>query len=285
MLPPERPGRPAPPDTAAVREAIAGALRSGVWTTDPLAEERTIGGVRCLVFNTDPDAARGTVLHFHGGAFRIGVPEQMGPFASTLSRRCGVRVVCPAYRLAPEHPFPAGLNDAHAVLAALAAEAGPPILLSGDSAGGGLAASLALLAHDGALPVIGLILLSPWLDLRLGASSYASNATTDPLFSAQAAVTAAELYLQGHDPSAPLASPLLGEPRAFPPTLVNVGSGEVLLDDARGLADRLTAVGTTVLLDVVPDMEHVAVTRSLSLTGAAHCLERVVAFVEDRFRR
>ena len=190
-----------------------------------------------------------------------------------------MRVVCPAYRLAPEHPYPAALNDGRAVLAALRSGSAHPVLLSGDSAGGGLAASLALMAKSEAVPIAGLALLSPWLDLRVSSSAFATNAATDPLFSAEAASAAAELYLQGHDPVDQLVSPLFGSPSAFPPTYVNAGSGEVLLEDARDFAARLIRAGTDCCLDVVPDMEHVAVTRDLTSLGSHYTFERLVAFV------
>jgi len=281
LLPPERAGRSAPSDTIATRSAITDAIRAGIWRTEPQPDERTIAGVRCLVHGARREA-RGTVLHLHGGAFRIGAPEQVGSFAAALAERCDVRVVCPAYRLAPEHPFPAALHDGRAILAALCAESARAVLLSGDSAGGGLAASLALTAKNDAVTLAGLALLSPWLDLRVPASAFDLNAATDPLFSTGAAMAAAELYLQGHDPVDPLVSPLFGSPSAFPPTYVNVGSGEVLLEDARDFAARLTRGGIDCCLDVVPDMEHVAVTRDLTSLGAKYTFERLVLFVAKR---
>lgn len=217
---------------------------------------------------------RATVLHLHGGAFRIGCPEQIVPFAAALAARCGVRVVCPAYRLAPEHPFPAALHDARAVRAAVRGDG--PVILSGDSAGGGLAASLAALE-----PADGLVLLSAWLDLTVTAASYDANAASDPLFSRAAAETAAELYLHGADARHPLASPLRGEVAGLPPTLVSVGAGEVLLDDARTFAARLAAAGVRCRFDEVPGMEHVAVTRDRTLPGAERTFEAVAAFVDE----
>ena len=118
-LPPERTGHAAPADLAARRAGLAAAVAAGMWRTDPAPQEVMLGGVRCLRFSPS-GPARGMVLHMHGGAFRIGCPEQMGPFAADLAARCGVEVICPAYRLAPEAPFPAGLNDGWAVLRALA---------------------------------------------------------------------------------------------------------------------------------------------------------------------
>lgn len=216
----------------------------------------------------------------HGGAFRIGCPEQIAPFALALAEASAVTVICPAYRLAAEHPFPAGLNDGWAVLRALAEDEGHPLILSGDSAGGSLAASLAAMAHQAGIPLTGLALLSPWLDLSVTDPAYTTNAATDPLFSAEAAREAAALYLQGHGASDPLASPLLGEVSGYPPTYLSVGTGEVLAGDARRLRDRLELTGVPVTLHAVYGMEHVAVTRDRDLVGSAETFAGLVGFVE-----
>lgn len=205
----------------------------------------------------------------------------MGAFAGTLARRCGVTVICPAYRLAPEHPFPAAIADARKVHQAIMAAGEKHLILSGDSAGGGVAAASAALAHADAVPPIGLILLSAWLDLTVSSPSYVHNAATDPLFSQEAARAAAELYLQGHDARHPLASPIFADPALFPPTLVNAGTGEVLADDSRLFHDRLAKAGIPAELSMVADMEHVAVTRDAGLTGAAQTMDEVVAFVDN----
>ncbi len=278
-LPPERTGHAAPADLAERRTGLAAAVAAGYWRTDPAPEEVHIGGVRCLRFSpsgvslaSDP---RGTLLHMHGGAFRIGCPEQIAPFALALAQTCTVTVICPAYRLAPEHPFPAGLNDCRAVLTALA---DGPIILSGDSAGGGLAASLAAASPRS---LAGLALLSPWLDLTVSSASYTAKAQTDPLFSAASALEAAALYLQGVAPDAPQVSPLLGLIDHFPPTYINVGAGEVLLDDARSLHAKLLGVGIRARLDVIEGMDHVAATRDRSQPGAAQAFDAMAAFVSS----
>jgi len=226
-------------------------------------------------------ASRGSVLHMHGGAFRIGCPEQIGPFARDLAQACAVEVICPAYRLAPEHPFPAGLNDGWAVLCALAQATAGPLILSGDSAGGGLAASLAALACQGGIVLKGLALLSPWLDLAATDPAYTDNAATDPLFSVASARESAALYLQGHAATDPLASPLLGDMSGFPPTYINVGTGEVLAGDSRMFRERLEQAAVPVTLHSVDDMEHVAVTRDRGLTGSDETFAALAEFVRS----
>lgn len=227
-IPAERGGRAPPSDLAGRRRAIAGAVAAGAWRAEPPPRETAIGGVRSLVFGHAPDVnGAGTVVHFHGGGFRQGCPEMGGPFAAMLASRCDVEVILPAYRLAPEHPFPAALNDGMAVIRARAGDSDEPLILSGDSAGGGLAASLAALCGAEGLPLAGLVLFSPWLDLTVSSGCYATNAASDPLFSRQSASEAADQYLQGHPMNDPLASPLFAELARFPPAFISVGTGEV----------------------------------------------------------
>lgn len=277
-LPPERPGRAAPPELAALRRAMAQAVTSGTWQTDPPPRQQTLGGVRVLVFSPQ-QASRATIVHFHGGGYRQGAPEMAGPFAAALAARCGVEVVCPQYRLAPEHPLPAGLGDGLRVIRALHDARRGQLILSGDSAGGGLAASLTAVAVAEGIPIDGLVLLSAWLDLTVSSACYAANAATDPVFSRAAAAAAADEYLQGWAAADPLASPLFADPRGFPPTLVSVGAGEVLADDARRFAAALHDAGVSVELHEIPGMEHTAAVRSRALAGAEKTFEAVAAFI------
>ncbi len=273
----ERAGLEPPADLVARRAAIGAAVEAGYFRTDPQPEQIEIAGVRCLRFCA-PTKPRGILLHLHGGAFRMGSPEQVGPFAAALAADCNIDVVCPAYRLAPEHPFPSGLNDALAVLAALAAS-GQPLVVSGDSAGGGLAAGLAALTYRQGYNLAGLALLSPWLDLTVTSGAYRTNADSDPLFSVSSATEAAALYLQGMAPTHSVASPLLVDVGGYPPTYVNVGRGEVLFDDSALLADKLREATVPVTFHPVADMEHVAVTRDRNLPGSAETYTRLREFI------
>jgi len=279
LFPPQRRGFPAPSDLAERRAGLVAAIKAGFFATEPPPVDLLIGGVRVLRF-TPPGLLRGTLIHIHGGAFRIGRPETVARFASALAVRCRIAVLCPAYRLAPEHPFPAGLRDAWTVLREVADGSDLPLLLSGDSAGGAIAAGLTRLAGDAGLPVCGLALLSPWLDLTVGNASFARNAASDPLFSRHAAAEAADLYLQGIAPHNPLASPGFGSVESFPPTLLSVGSGEVLLDDATQFAERLRSAGMPVTVETIDGMEHVAVARDLSLPGARQTFEALARFID-----
>lgn len=281
-IPPERPGRAAPPDLTERREQMGAAIANGAFATQsPLVEEQ-FAGLRTLRFSPSGGGPKGYMLQLHGGGFRIGRPEFEAPYSERLAERCGVEVIVPQYRLAPEGPFPAGFNDALAALKALRELAGDaPLILGGDSAGAGLAASLAVYAAAHGGPAIdGLVLLSPWLDLTVTAPSYETNAASDDMFSTDSANNAAELYLQGFDPRHPLVSPLFAEIGSFPPTLISVGTGEVLLDDSLRFHDKLTQAGVVSQLSKIEGMQHVAVVLGADLPGAAETFEAVAGFVD-----
>lgn len=277
---PEVAGSKADCALAAIRQNMADAARGGRWSVKPTPHEVDIAGVRVLHHHAQ-GASRGAVIHFHGGGFRMGMPEAVGPYARLLADLSGFDVYCPAYRLTPEAPFPAGLNDGWAVIGALAAQHGERLVLGGDSAGGGLAASLAIASRAAGVPVAGLILHSPWLDLTVTSASYTANALTDPLFSKTSAHNAATLYLQhGPSPDDPLASPLFADPQGYPATLISAGTGEVLAGDATAMHARLQAAGVDASLLMIEGMDHVAVTRGHELPGAAQTLEATASFLD-----
>jgi acetyl esterase/lipase len=278
-VPPLRPGYPAPSEIAERRAQMAAGVAAGAFATKTPPDETPLAGFRTLRYRCK-GTPRGAVLALHGGGFRIGRPEFEAPLAEALVQRLPLSVAIPQYALSPEGPFPAGLVDALAALKALRAEVGDlPLIVSGDSAGAGLAASLGVLSAAGHAPRIdALVLLSPWLDLTVTAPAYAENAA-DPMFSKASADFAAELYLQDLDPTHPLASPLFAPVEGFPPTLISVGTGEVLRDDSLRFHARLVDAGVPAQLSLVEGMEHVAVVRSFELTGARQTFEEIVTFL------
>jgi monoterpene epsilon-lactone hydrolase len=253
-----RRGTPAPPELVARRDAAAAAL-SGL----PLAERvtatpDTVGGVPVLVLSpTDPGPA--TLLYLHGGGYRLGSAATFRSYASHLADAVGGRVVSVDYRLAPENPYPAALDDVVAVYTGLLAEIGPGrLVVGGDSAGGGLAAALGgRLAAAGLPHPAATVLISPWVDLRLDAESLRSNGPTDALFSLEAATEAGAQYRAGHPATDPLVSPVLDDWSGRPPLLVHCSGAEVLRDDSRLLAEVARAAGVDVRLEEYPDVPHV----------------------------
>ncbi|MDI2125896.1 alpha/beta hydrolase [Yinghuangia seranimata] len=252
-LPDERVGRPAPDDLAERRKAVAQLPQN----PDPAAvvRSRAYGGVACLVVEApEPDV---TVLYLHGGGYRLGEAAGWTEFAARLASAAHARIVLVDYRLAPEAPFPGALRDAAAAYDA-AYEAHGPLVVAGDSAGGGLAAALALAARDAGRPApLGLLLLSPWLDQTFASGAFERNAATDGMFGMDAARVGSEFYLQGHDPHDPLVSPLLGDLAGLPRVQLFAGGHEVLLDDATAFAARAAAAGVTVEAHFVAGMQHV----------------------------
>jgi acetyl esterase/lipase len=195
------------------------------------------------------------ILYLHGGSYHSGSPDTHRGLAGSLALASGRTVVTLDYRLAPEHPFPAGLNDA---LLAFDQLAPARVALAGDSAGGGLstAAALALRDRAGGQPVA-VALISPWVDLTQSAESYTSRADADPMLTAGSLDQAAEAYLAGTDATMPYASPVFGDLGGLPPVRIDVGSDEVLFDDSRRLADGIVAAGGDAVLVEWPEMIHV----------------------------
>ena len=207
------------------------------------------------------EARPGTeVLFLHGGAYSVGSFRNYGHFTWRLGKAARARVLALDYRMAPEHPYPAALNDALASYCWLLDQGARPdrILLTGDSAGGGLTLALLLKLRDEGVPLpAGAVALSPWTDLATTGASLHTKADTDPMLVASEIPHHAAMYLGGADPRDPYASPLYGDPRGLPPTLIQAGGDEVLLDDGVRMAEKMQAAGCDVELQVWPRMPHV----------------------------
>ena len=219
------------------------------------AGEAVIGGVRCLVIEPRGCDARGEMIYLHGGGYRLGSPLAYVDYAQRVADEAGRRIILPFYPLAPEHPFPAALHAVVAVYRGL--EDRQSVVVAGDSAGGGLAAALCIMAARAGERPAGVVLVSPMLDLTARGESLDRNAARDPMFSKAAVLDSAQLYLQGHDPRDPLVSALEADPADFPPTLVLTGGAEVLLDEVVAFATRLALGDRRVTLHVAPGMGHV----------------------------
>lgn len=219
-----------------------------------------LGGVRGLTFAPETDAREGTVLYFHGGGYMIGSPSTHASLTSHLAAFGRVTVHSMDYRMAPEAPFPAALDDGVTAYRALLGLGIQPerVVIGGDSAGGGLALATAMRARDEGLPApAGLYLISPWSDLTLSGESYTTRAERDPMVTREGLTGMAAAYAGGTALSDPGVSPLLGDLSGLAPMLVQVGDEEVLLSDSTGLAEKVEAAGGAVTLEVFPEMVHV----------------------------
>jgi acetyl esterase/lipase len=204
--------------------------------------------------------ADAAVLYLHGGGYVIGSPRSHRHLAAAIARAAGTPALLPDYRLAPEHPFPAALEDAVAAYEWLLARGIAPerIVVAGDSAGGGLTVATLLALRDRGLPrPAGGVCISPWVDLTCSSGSYKTKAAVDPIVLPDSITLMAQAYLGDGDRKTPLASPLFADLRRLPPLLVQVGSDEVLLDDALGLGARAQAAGVEVRVEEWPAMVHV----------------------------
>jgi len=217
------------------------------------------GGVLGLLVETPSSRADRCQLYLHGGAYTFGSPQLYRHFTWRMANAARARVLIIDYRLAPEHPFPAALEDAVTAWRWLLANGATPagMTMAGDSAGGGLALAAMLKLRDEGLPLpAAAALMSPWTDLALTAPSFRANAASDPMLVADDVPRFAAAYLGGTDARHPYASPLYADPRGLPPTLIQAGGDEILRDDATRMAEAMKAAGCDVELQVWPFMPH-----------------------------
>lgn len=217
-------------------------------------------GVSCEWISAPGTRDETVLMYLHGGGYVFGGLDSHRDIGWRLAAAAKMRVLMVDYRLAPEHPFPAALEDATNCYRWLLEEGFDPgnIAIGGDSAGGGLSVSLLINLRNLGLPLpAACILLSPWTDLSMSGDSIAKNGPVDPMLSKSALEKMAGYYLGKRDRKAPLASPLFGDVAGLPPTYIQVGSLEVLRSDAERLADKMRDCGGEVLLEVWPGMFHV----------------------------
>ena len=223
-------------------------------------ERVEIRGLQGLWLRPDAQRSNGIVLYLHGGAYVQGSINTSRALAARLALASQTSTLSLDYRLAPEHPYPAAVDDAFDVYCELLkTHPGRPIAVTGDSAGGGLSVALALRIRDaGVNPPVALALLSPWTDLALSNATHITLAKVDPFFANKEPLTkAAQAYAMGQDLSNPFISPQYARFADFPPTLIHVGALEALLDDSRVLAQKISADGASAELKVFPGMWHV----------------------------
>jgi acetyl esterase/lipase len=227
---------------------------------DVTTSSGTLGGIGVInVEAAGADHAK-VIFYLHGGAYAIGTATSSVGLASDLARRAGTRLVTVDYRLAPEHPHPAAIDDAVAAYRGLldSGVAASAIAIAGESAGAGLAtATLVALKHAGLPQPSAAVLMSPWADLTVSGESISAKAAVDPALTPEGLRRRAVDYVPAGDPRTELASPLFADLTGLPPLLIQAGSHEILLDDATKLAARAATADVAVRLEVTPGVPHV----------------------------
>jgi monoterpene epsilon-lactone hydrolase len=277
----------APPTLAERRAAFAPAGRLHPIPADVQVTGVTAAGVPAH-WLAAPGADPGRVLLFlHGGGFQFGSLASDGELAARLGRAAGMRVLFPEYRLAPEHPFPAAIDDVRAVWRWLRAGQGlaaTALAVAGDSAGGGLAVSLLVALRDAreAMPAAA-VLLSPTVDLTSSGASMTERADQDPFSTPEMLRQFAAGYLAGADPRAPLASPLFAPLAGLPPLLILAGTADLLLSDSQRLAAAAADAGVDVTLEVGEGLPHVYPIMA-GTPEAAAATGQIGQFLHDQIR-
>jgi acetyl esterase/lipase len=282
---------PVPPpakDIVELRARIDGALSPLPLAAGTSSVAVDANGVEAFLEMRDGGDDDPLVIYFHGGGYRIASAIAYRAYCSHFAARAGVRVLNVHYRLAPENPFPAAVDDALSAYR-WALDNGTEasrIVLAGDSAGGGLTAAALIAIRDNGLDApAGGICLSPWVDLTNTNETYTTRSSADKMFSLASATEASGLYLNGQDPKSPLASPIFADLTGLPPLLILVGDAEVLLDDSRMLAERATAAGVPNELFVYAEMPHVWMLNYPAYPEAAQAFDQMAAFVARVIRK
>ncbi|MBI3798128.1 MAG: alpha/beta hydrolase [Deltaproteobacteria bacterium] len=222
------------------------------------------------------------LLYLHGGGYVLGSINTHREMVSRLSRAAGVRALVLDYRLAPESPFPAAVDDATAAYRWLLSQGAKPActVIAGDSAGGGLTLATLVALRDAKVPLPAAgVCLSPWADMEGVGASMTSKAKEDPVVQKEGLLGMAKLYLGGADPKTPLAAPLHADLRGLPPLLIQVGSAETLLDDSTRVAERAKMAGVKVDLEVWNEMIHVWQLFAPILPEGQEAIEKIGKFI------
>jgi monoterpene epsilon-lactone hydrolase len=225
------------------------------------------------------------MIYLHGGGYVVGSPATHRNFVARLAKACGIRALSVDYRLAPEHPFPAALEDSLAVYHQVLDHGIAPenIVLAGDSAGSGLALATLISLRDNQHPLPAMsVCISPWTDLALTGESIETCAGIDPYISYESLILNAH-YLGGNDPKSPLISPLYADFTGIPPLLIHVGTDEVLLSDSTRLAERAKASGGDVQIKVWERMWHDFHMWAPYLPEANLAIDEIARYVKNRW--
>jgi monoterpene epsilon-lactone hydrolase len=268
------------PDDADVNEqrrALRELLSAQPLPADVTVTAAELGGVPTAEITVDGIEPRHVVLYFHGGVYVMGDAALAADLASQVGRRTDAKVISVDYRLAPEHPYPAAVDDAFAAYEALVDNGIAPsdIVLVGESAGGALAVATLVNARDHGLPLpAAAFVMSPYADLTLAGTTMDTKREADPLFTPEAFPARVADYTAGQDPALGLISPIFADLSGLPPLIIQAGTHEVLLDDAVRLARQAATADVEVTLDVTPRVPHVFQAYHAILDEAAAALDR-----------
>jgi epsilon-lactone hydrolase len=246
-----------------------------------------LGGVDAVEVTIQGTQTDKVILYFHGGVYVIGSAAASVPLVGDLVRRAGAKAFTVDYRLAPEHPYPAAVEDAQAAYEGLLGQGIDPgrIALAGESAGGGLAVATLLALRAAGIPMPSCaFLMSPYADLTLSGETLADKQTADPLLTPEGLRLRIADYVAGADAADPHISPVFGDLGGLPPLLIQVGSHEILLSDAVRLAARAATADVPVTLEVTPGVAHVFQAYAALLDEAAEALDRASDFLKRQFK-
>lgn len=275
-----------PRPVAAMREGFAAMIGAFAVPAGVRQTPIDLAGPPAVLVEPERPARPGTILYFHGGSFSLGSPATAMVLTANLVLRSGMRAISLDYRLAPEYPFPAAIEDCLAAYRALLDDGvdAASVAFAGDSAGGGLSVTTTLAARDAGVPLpAAIVTFSAGLDhTRTGASMTTKNGV-DPLFRPEGLAHTGAMYLAGADPHTPLLAPAIhADLTGFPPMLLQVGTDELMLDDSTRLAERARDAGVDVILDVTAGVPHVFQTFVDTLDEAGEALDRAALFLTQK---
>jgi acetyl esterase/lipase len=275
---------PVDSDVSEQRRLFREAVSAQPLPADVSVTAASLGGVPTAEITIAGREPRHIVLYFHGGVYVISDAFLAAGLASQIGRRTRAKVISVDYRLAPEHPYPAAVDDALAAYQALLDDGTSPsdIAFAGDSAGGGLAVATLLNARDHGLPLpAAAFVMSPYVDLTLAGATMETKRDVDPLLSRELLQPRVADYTQGRDAALGLISPVFADLTGLPPLIIQAGSHEVLLDDAVRLARAAATADVDVTLDITAGVPHVFQAYSPMLDEAAEALDRAGALLSE----
>jgi len=273
---------PANSDVDEQRRLLRELLSAQPLPADVTVAEAALGGVRTAEITVDGIDPRHVVLYFHGGVYVLGDAFLAADLASQVGRRTSAKAISVDYRLAPEHPYPAAVDDALTAYEALLRGGTHPsdIVFAGESAGGGLAIATLVNARVKGLPMpAAALVMSPYVDLTLAGTTMQTKREADPLLSPEALRARVVDYTAGQDAGLGLISPIFAELSGLPPLIIQAGSHEVLLDDAIRLAGVAASADVEIILDITPGVPHVFQAYHPILEEAVEALDRAGRFL------